>query len=132
MRRCSFKLQCVRSKHEDHPGPVFAALVVNACVRFGDSAWRNYQLEDAINQEARFGESKTPTMLRHKVIQLAADQGVELTESDVVVERRGTETYVSLAYAEELDLVPRVYTHEQVYDITMTVQPVKPLADDKK
>jgi hypothetical protein len=113
-------------------GLIFAAIVVNACVRFGDSAWRNYQLEDSINQEARFGESKTPSMLRRKVIQLAADQGIELSESDVVVERRGTETYVSLSYAEELNLVPSVYAHDQAYDITMTVQPVKPLADDKK
>ncbi len=77
-------------------GLIFAAIVVNACVRIGDSAWRNYQLEDSINQEARFGESKTPSMLRRKVIQLAGDQGIELSEIDVVVERRGTETYVSL------------------------------------
>ena len=63
-----------------------AALVVNACVRFGDSAWRNYQLEDAINQEARFGDAKTASMLQGKIIQIAADKGVELTEDDVVVD----------------------------------------------
>ena len=111
---------------------IFAAVIVNACVRFGDSAWRNYQLEDAINQEARYGESKTPGMLRRKVVQLAGDHGIELSEEEVVVERRGTETYVSLEYAEDLNLVPSMYVHNQVYEITMTVQPMRPLVEDKR
>ena len=111
---------------------VFAALVVNACVRLGDSAWRNYQLEDAINQETRFGEAKTASMLHNKIVQLAADKGVELTEEQVVVEKRGSETYVSVEYAENLNLVPMVYMREQGYEITMTVQPIKPLVDEKK
>ena len=110
---------------------LFAALIVNACVRIGDSVWRNYQLEDGVNQEARFGDSQTASTLRRKIIQLAADKGVELTDDDVVVERRGVETYVSLGYAEPLNLVPGVYTYEQSYDITMSVQPVKPLMIDK-
>jgi hypothetical protein len=113
-------------------GLLLAALVVNACVRLGDSAWRNYQLEDAVNQEARFGESKTAPMLQRKLIQLAAEHDIELGEDDVVVEKRGSETYVSIGYSELLELVPRVYTREQVYDITMTVQPIRPLIDQKK
>jgi len=113
-------------------GLLFAALIVNACVRIGDSVWRNYQLEDSINQEARFGESRTPAMLKRKILQLAGDHDVELTEDDVVVERRGALTYVSVQYAESLDLIPRAYAREQVYDITMTVQPVRPLMDEKK
>jgi hypothetical protein len=110
---------------------LFAALIVNACVRMGDSVWRNYQLEDAVNQEARYGGSKTAGMLRQKVIALAADQSIPLTEEDVVVERRGSETYVSLAYTEDVELIPATYTRQQVYEITMTVQPVRPLADEK-
>jgi hypothetical protein len=113
-------------------GLLFAALVVNACVRFGDSVWRNYQLEDAINQETRFGDARTPTMLRRKILQHAVDHGVELTADDVVVERRGAQTYVSVQYAEDLELVPRAYVHEQAYDITISVQPVRPLENEKK
>jgi hypothetical protein len=110
---------------------IFAALIVNAGVRLGDSVWRNYQLEDAVNQETRYGNSSTPAMLRRKIVGLAADQQIPLTEDDVVVERRGTETYVSLAYAEDLELIPAAYTRQQEYEITMSVQPVKPLQDDK-
>ena len=113
-------------------GLLFAALVVNACVRLGDSVWRNYQLEDSINQETRFGDSRTATMLKRKILQHASDHGVELSDEDVVVERRGADTYVSVQYAEALELIPRAYVHEQTYDITMTVQPVRPLMDEKK
>ena len=113
-------------------GLLFAALVVNASVRLGDSVWRNYQFEDSINQEARFGDSRTAAMLKRKILQRAADHGVEVTDEDLVVERRGIATYVSVQYTEALELIPRAYVHEQVYDITMTVQPVQPLMDEKK
>ena len=102
---------------------VFAALVVNACVRAGDSAWRFYQLRDAVEHEARYGEQKTTTMLRKRIIALARDHDIELTDEDVAVEKRGLETYVSVTYVEAIPLVPRAYTYEQDYDITMTVQP---------
>ena len=110
---------------------VFAALVVNASVRMGDSVWRNYKLEDAINQETRYGNSKTASMLRRKIVELAAEQNVPLTEEEIAVEKRGSETYVSLAYAEGVELVPAAYTRLQEYEITMTVQPVRPLGDEK-
>ena len=111
---------------------LFAALVVNACVRMGDSVWRNYQLEDAVNQETRYGASKTASILRRKIIDLGSEHSVPLTDDDVVVEKRGSETYVSLAYVEAVELIPATYTREQTYEITMTVQPVRPLADEKR
>lgn len=111
---------------------LFAALVVNAGVRMGDSVWRNYQLEDAVNQETRYGTSKTASMLRRKIIERALEQNVPVTEDDVVVEKRGAETYVSLAYVEAVELIPSTYTRELTYEITMTVQPVRPLIDEKR
>lgn len=110
----------------------FAALVVNACVRAGDSFYRNYQLEDAVNQEARYGDMKTASQLRRRLLSVAADKGVSLSEDEITVEKRGLETFVSLAYVESIPLLPMVYTHEQAYDITMQVQPVRPLVDDKR
>jgi hypothetical protein len=68
---------------------VLAALVVNACVRAGDSAWRFYQLRDAVEQAARYGELKTTSLLRKRILQLALDHDVELSEDNVVVEKRG-------------------------------------------
>lgn len=111
---------------------VIAALIVNACIRAGDSAWRYYQFEDAVSQETRFGNAKTTSELRRRLLQMAIEHDVAVAEEDVVVERRGIESFVSMRWVEALPLVPKVYTHEQAYDITLSVQPVRPLADDKK
>ena len=111
---------------------LLAALIVHACVRAGDSAWRFYQLRDAVEQAARYGELKTTSLLRKRIVQLAQDHDVDLTDDDVVVEKRGQETYVSVTYTEAIPLVPRAYTREQDYDLTMTVQPSRPIVDDKK
>jgi hypothetical protein len=111
---------------------VIAALIVNACFRAGDSVWRHRQLLDAVDQETRYGQSKTTSMLRKKVIELAAEQGVTLAPEDVVVEKRGLETYVAFEYLEPIPLVPKAYTHEQPYDVTISAQSVRPIVDDKK
>jgi hypothetical protein len=111
---------------------VVAALVVNACVRAGDSAWRNYQLTDAVEQAARYGNMKTTSLLRKRVIDLAREHDIALTDDDVVVEKRGQQTYVSIAYTESIPLVPRFYTHDQDYDITFSVEALQAIVDDKK
>ena len=106
-----------------------AALIVNACVRAGDSAWRFYQLRDAVEHETRYGEVKTTALLQKRIVELAQEHGVHLTDNDVTVEKQGQQTYVSVIYTEAIPLVPRAYTHDQEYDITLTVQPSKPIAD---
>jgi hypothetical protein len=111
---------------------VVAALIVHACVRAGDSAWRFYRFEDAVDQEARFGTATTTSQLRGRLMEIAADHGVDLTEEDVTVERRGTETFVSIRYVEQIPLLPRLYTHEQLYDITIAVEPIRPLTVDDR
>ena len=111
---------------------VLAVLIVNACVRWGDSAWRFYQLRDAVEQATRYGELKTTSLLRKRIVELAQEHDIELTADNVVVERRGQETYVSVAYTEAIPLVPKAYTKDQDYDITITVQPSRPIVDDKK
>ena len=111
---------------------LLAALIVNACVRAGDSAWRFYQLRDAVEHEARYGDVKTTSLLRKRILAIAQEHDVELAADDIAIERRGQETYVSLTYTEAIPLVPKAYTYEQDYDVTMTVQPSRPIVDDKK
>jgi hypothetical protein len=108
----------------------FGALVIYACVRVGDSAWRHYQLKDAIEQEVRFGNVKTVSEMRRRLLTIASDYGIWLEPTDMTVERRGFETHVAFQYVEQIPLVPGTYTHEQLYDVTFTVQPLRPLVDD--
>ena len=106
---------------------VLAALIVHACVRGGDSAWRYYQLRDAVEHETRYGELKTISLLRTRIVEVAQEHDIELGEDDVVVEKRGQQTYVSVTYTEDIPLVPRAYSYLQAYDITLTVQPSRPI-----
>jgi hypothetical protein len=110
----------------------FSVLVIYACVRYGDSAWRHYQLTDAIEQEARFGNVKTTSEMRRRLLAIASDYGISLDPKEMTVERRGYETFVSFEYVDPIPLVPGTYTYEQLYDVTFTVQPLRPLVDDHK
>jgi hypothetical protein len=46
------------------------------------------------------------------------------------VERRGDRVTVSAAYVDSIELVPRLYTREQLMDFDLSVRVVRPLTDD--
>ena len=48
-----------------------AALVLNACVQFGRSAWTFYQFEDSVQQAALFSQTQTAPQVRARIVQLA-------------------------------------------------------------
>jgi hypothetical protein len=113
---------------------VLAALVVNACVRAGESAWRYYQFKDAVEQEARFGNQRTTSLLRKRILQVAKDHGVTVDPDDIVVESRdrGLETDVSIRYVDPIALVPRAYTRQHEYEVSLSIMPVRPILSDEK
>ena len=92
---------------------LLAAFVIHACVQGGRSVWRHYEFRDAVEQETRFGEQKTPAELQQRIVRLAAEHGIRLPAADVAVEKRRQETYVTLAYTEGIPLAPRVYTYQR-------------------
>ena len=54
----------------------------------------------------------------------------ELDPADVAVHKDGTFTTVSAAYIEYIELVPRFYTREQLFEFEVSVHPVRPLTAD--
>jgi hypothetical protein len=111
---------------------LLAAIVINACVRAGESAWSSYQFRDTVEQEARFGSARTTSQLQDRLLQIAEDHGITINEDRLIVTRRGLETVVVLEYTDEIPLIPWVYTHPQIYDVSLQVQPLRPLLDDSK
>jgi hypothetical protein len=111
-----------------------AALILNACVRAGESAWRYYQFKDAVEQEARYGTLRTTSLLRQRIMQIAADNSVDLDPDDVIVESRdrGIETQVEVRYIDPIPLVPRAYTRLHEYEISLRLVPVRPIVSDDK
>jgi hypothetical protein len=113
---------------------LIAALVVNACVRAGESAWRYYQFKDAVEQESRFGNQRTTSLLRKRILQLARDNGVEVDADDIVIDsrERGVEVDVSIRYIDPIPLLPRAYTRQHEYELSLRIMPVLPIVPDEK
>jgi len=98
------------------------ALIVNGCVRMGAATWRNYQLKDAIEQEARFANTSTTADLHARIMQLAEEFGVVLEAGDVALERRSQDIHISVAYVESIPLVPGIYTREHLFEFESRIR----------
>jgi hypothetical protein len=96
---------------------LIAAVVINGCIQGGRAAFRHYELKDAVEQEVRFGGQKTAPELHKRLLELAAEHGVTIDPGDVTVEKNGQETRAAMSYVEAVELVPRLYTHQQKVDI---------------
>ncbi|HXG87141.1 MAG TPA: hypothetical protein VNJ02_02305 [Vicinamibacterales bacterium] len=103
---------------------LIAALVINASVQGARAAWKHYQLRDVVEQEARYGRHKTSSELHLRVIELAAELAIPLEDGDVVVDQRGQDTHVALSYIEPIELVPRAYTRQQKFDVSVRVSAI--------
>ena len=109
---------------------LIAALILNACVRAGAAAWRFYEFKDEVEQEARFGSNQSTSALRQQILKIAAEHEIEMEPADVTVTRGIAETTVSAAYLDYIELVPRFYTREHLFEFEVSVHPVRPLTVD--
>ncbi len=103
---------------------LLGVLVILACARGGESAWRYYGFKDAVEQETRIGGAKSIAELHRRVLDIAEDYGVEIDPESIVVEQRGEIAHVSASYVEEIVLIPAVYTRQQLYEFEITARPV--------
>lgn len=110
---------------------VVAIVIIVAAARGGEAAWRFYQLEDAVEQELRYGTAKTTSELHQRVFELAQQHDVPLEYDAIVVEARDGETTVTGSYVEPITIVPAVYTRQQQFDIEVSARAVRPLKVDE-
>jgi hypothetical protein len=94
---------------------LIAALVLHGCVTMGGAVWRNFKFRDAVEQETRFAGTAPTEALHQRIIELAKEHEVALEPGDVVVERRGTETFVATKYTETVPLAFGFYLREHQF-----------------
>jgi hypothetical protein len=112
---------------------LIVGLVLHACFRGAQASWRYYSFRDAVEQEARFGANTSTGELQRRILDIAAEHDIDLVAEDVEVTRQGLNTSVAAAYYDSIELVPRFYTREQLFEFELNVHPVRPLtADDFK
>ena len=103
-------------------------LVLNACFRAGTATWRYYEFKDLVQQEARFRTEGPVARLQEHVLKLAEREGLVVYPADVEVQRDGTETTISVAYLDQIEIVPRLYTREHLFEFEVRVNSLRPLA----
>ena len=111
---------------------VIAAVVVIACARGGEAAWRYYEFKDAVEQELRFGTAKTASQLHKRVHEIAVEYNVDLAYEDIHIQPREGQTAVAVSYVEPIPLVPAFYTRQQLFEFEVSARVVRPLIADEK
>lgn len=83
-----------------------AALVANAAWRVGSAYVSFYRFKDAVTETAQFGGDKSEDQLRQRVLELAAEYELPVTEDGVTVRKEETRTYMAGAYTQRIEVVP--------------------------
>jgi len=77
---------------------VLAAVVLNACLQFGRSAWTFYQFEDSVQQAALFSQNQTAPQVRARIVQPVGQYDLPMDPETVEVTYAGTQARISGAY----------------------------------
>jgi hypothetical protein len=85
---------------------LIAALIANAAWRIGSAYSSFYRFKDAVTESAQFSANQSVDRLRQRVLELAAQYDLPITEDNVAVRRESIHTYVSGSYIKQVEVVP--------------------------
>ena len=101
----------------------FTALVLNACVQAGRSAWTFYQFEDSVQQAVLFSAKQTPARGEGP---RRADWRIEyrcsIDPATIGVTYAGTQARVTGSYTDHVKLVPGVYVYDWTHQLDLDVR----------
>ena len=100
----------------------FTALVLNACVQFGRSAWTFYQFEDSVQQAALFSASQTAPQLKTRIGQLIGQHQVPMDPTTAEVTYAGTQVHITGGYTDKVKVVPGVYVYDWRHALDLDVR----------
>ena len=82
------------------------ALVANAAFHIMVAYTSYYRFKDAVQQTTQFGNDKSIEQIKARVLSLASDYDLPISEDDVTVKREQLHTLVDGAFTKTLDLLP--------------------------
>jgi hypothetical protein len=85
-------------------GLLLVVTVVYFGFNIGEVYFRFYRLKDAMEQEARFAESRDDTMIRTRLAAVADSLGLPDEAGQVKIERNGSRIVISADYTEHVEL----------------------------
>jgi hypothetical protein len=99
---------------------VIAALVANAVYRVGAEYLTYIKFRDAVRDAAMF-KAKTDDDLRARIMVLAGEYDIPLSEDTVSIERENRLVTVDAPYQKSIEVLPR-YTVDWPFDVSVEVQ----------
>jgi hypothetical protein len=100
---------------------VITALILNACVQGGRSAWAFYQFQDAVQQAVLFSATQTPEQLKGRIAAIAREQQIDLEQESFSVTFVATQARIKASYVDDVAVLPggRPYKWTHALDIDM-------------
>lgn len=85
---------------------LIAALIANAAWRVGSAYATFYKFKDAVAETAQFGADKSEDQLRQRVLDLASQYDLPITENNFTLHKESMHLYVNGSYTKALEVVP--------------------------
>jgi hypothetical protein len=82
------------------------AFVANATWHLWGAYTAHFKFKDAVQSASQFGGDKSEQELRERVLYLAGEYDVPVTESDFTITRHESHTVIDGAYTRPVDLAP--------------------------
>ena len=104
------------------------ALVANAAWHAWGAYAAHFKFKDAVQEASQFGGDKSVDELRERVMYLAGQYDVPITESDFTITRHESDTIIDGAYTRPVEIAPGfVYQWPFTWHVdTFSVKPAKP------
>jgi hypothetical protein len=95
-------------------------VLANAGWRVGSAYLNHYRFEDKILEAVQYRGTKTDDQIRQRILELATEFDVPVTEDALTVRRETTHTIVEGSYSEDVDLFPG-YAHTFPFTVHLDV-----------
>ena len=85
----------------------FVALLANATWQVFNVYWAHFKFSDAVQQTTQFRGNKTDAQLRERILELAGQFDVPVSDDNLTVQLVENHTLVDSSYTRPVELVPR-------------------------
>jgi len=82
------------------------ALIANAAWRVGNAYVSHYRFTDAVQATTQFGGAKTDEQIHDRILDLASEFDIPVTDETLTVKRQTNHTVVDGAYRKPIEMFP--------------------------
>jgi hypothetical protein len=83
-----------------------AGLIANATWRVGNAYMSHYKFTDAVKSATQYRGDMTDSQVQHRLLELAGQYDIPVTEENLTVTRQDKHTIVESAYTRPIDVAP--------------------------